>query len=145
MASVQGMDTALSIYGDARRAYKEGRAGIARRQRQRLAEQVSHARARSRYYAELYRGLPERVEDVRRSPVTNKQDLMARFDDWLTDARVTLASVEALVREPRLIVQTEPATLRIRLQLRAGAEPASVWREVLRSSRGCSSSMSSST
>jgi phenylacetate-CoA ligase len=96
-------DTALGIYRDARRAYREGRPGIGRRQRERVAEQIAHARAHSRYYAELYRHLPERVHDLTMLPVTNKQRLMERFDDWLTDERVTLAHVQAHAEDPRRV------------------------------------------
>ena len=48
---------------DAWRARREGPAAIERRQRKRLAEIVAYARTNSPYYRELYRDLPERVED----------------------------------------------------------------------------------
>ncbi|MEV0387993.1 hypothetical protein [Nonomuraea sp. NPDC050643] len=88
---------------DARRALREGPAGIARRQRARMAELVAYARARSPYYRELYRGLPEEVEDPAVLPVTGKKELMGRFDDWVTDRRVTLEGVEAFVADPELV------------------------------------------
>ncbi len=37
------------------------------------------------YYKELYQGLPDRIEDPKLLPVTDKKKLMARFDDWATD------------------------------------------------------------
>ncbi|WP_427892733.1 phenylacetate--CoA ligase family protein [Kribbella sp. GL6] len=88
---------------DARRTAKEGPAGIARRQRERLAELVAFARENSPYYRELYDGLPDRVEDPALLPVTDKPRLMARFDDWVTDRRVTRAKVEAFVADPALV------------------------------------------
>ncbi|MGV9771756.1 hypothetical protein [Streptosporangium sp. NPDC003464] len=88
---------------DARRALREGPAAIARRQRARLAEMVAHARAHSPYYRELYRDLPEQVDDPALLPVTDKKTLMARFDDWVTDRRVTLGRVEAFVADPDLV------------------------------------------
>ena len=58
---------------DARRAMREGPAAIARRQRAHLAEMVAYARAHSPYYRELYRDLPEQVDDPALLPVTNKK------------------------------------------------------------------------
>ncbi|MGZ0153442.1 phenylacetate--CoA ligase family protein [Kribbella sp. WER1] len=88
---------------DARRTAKEGPSGIARRQRDRLAELVAFARENSPYYRELYDGLPDRVEDPALLPVTDKPRLMARFDDWVTDRRVTREKVEAFVSDPALV------------------------------------------
>ncbi|MFC5148844.1 phenylacetate--CoA ligase family protein [Streptomyces aureoversilis] len=90
---------------DVRRARKEGPAAIERRQRERLAGMVSHARAASPYYRELYRGLPERVEDPALLPVTGKKALMGRFDDWVTDRGITLEKVRAFADDPDLIGQ----------------------------------------
>ncbi|MBN6039034.1 phenylacetate--CoA ligase family protein [Amycolatopsis sp. 195334CR] len=91
------------VGGDARRARKEGAAGIARRQRERLAEMVAFARAESPYYRELYRELPERVDDPALLPVTDKKTLMEHFDDWATDREITLGKVRAFVDDPALI------------------------------------------
>lgn len=88
---------------EARRAVREGPEGLARRQRAHLADLVAHARARSPYYRELYRGLPEHVEDPALLPVTDKKSLMARFDDWVTDREVTRDRVEAFVADPSLV------------------------------------------
>lgn len=88
---------------DAHRARKHGLTEISRRQRLRLTELAAHARAKSPYYHELYRGLPERVEDPTLLPVTSKKDLMARFDDWTTDREATVEKVRAFVAEPDLI------------------------------------------
>ena len=43
-----------------------------------LAEMVAQARTHSAFYRELYRYLPERVEDPALLPVTTKKELMAR-------------------------------------------------------------------
>ncbi|TQS24075.1 phenylacetate--CoA ligase family protein [Microbispora sp. KK1-11] len=88
---------------DARRAVREAPEGIARRQRARLADLVAYARANSPYYRELYRELPERVDDPALLPVTDKKKLMARFDDWVTDREVTLEKVETFVADPGLV------------------------------------------
>ncbi|WP_020663736.1 coenzyme F390 synthetase [Amycolatopsis benzoatilytica] len=88
---------------DARQAVREGPEGVARRQRARLADLVAYARANSPYYRELYRGLPEKVDDPALLPVTDKGKLMARFDDWATDREVTREKVEAFVADPGLV------------------------------------------
>jgi phenylacetate-coenzyme A ligase PaaK-like adenylate-forming protein len=66
---------------------------------------VAFARAHSPYYRELYRGLPERVEDPALLPVTDKPGLMARFDDWVTDPRVKVAEARAFIDDPDRIGQ----------------------------------------
>ncbi|MGK5545123.1 phenylacetate--CoA ligase family protein [Streptomyces sp. URMC 127] len=88
---------------DIRRARKQGTAAITQRQRNRLADMVTHARAASPYYRELYRGLPERVEDPALLPVTDKKTLMGNFDAWVTDRDVTHDKVRAFAEDPELI------------------------------------------
>ena len=94
------MTGALPLLLDARRARKEGPDALAQRQRDRLAQMVAFARDRSPYYRELYRGLPDTVDDPTVLPVTSKKELMARFDDWTTDRQVTIDNVRALVDDP---------------------------------------------
>jgi phenylacetate-CoA ligase len=65
----------------------------------RLSELVNAARAGSPFYRELYKGLPERVNDVTLLPVTNKRELMAHYNDWPTDRDVTLDKVQAFVAD----------------------------------------------
>lgn len=93
----------LRMLWDARRAIKQGPSAIAQCQRARLAEIVAFARANSPYYRELYRDLPEQVEDPTLLPVTNKKKLMARFDDWVTDRDVTLDKVRQFISNPDLV------------------------------------------
>ena len=88
---------------NARRATAQGLAVTTQRQRARFAEMVDHARANSPYYRELYRDVPQRVEDVTLLPVTDKRKLMARFDDWVTDGEVTLEKVRKFIEDPSLI------------------------------------------
>lgn len=85
---------------DTRRAKKQGPVALAQRQRARLAEMVAFARAHSPYYRELYRDLSERTDDLTLLPITRKTELMARFDDWVTDSEVTVEKVRALVDDP---------------------------------------------
>ncbi|WP_370417023.1 phenylacetate--CoA ligase family protein [Streptomyces sp. QH1-20] len=90
---------------DIRRARKQGMAAITRRQRDRLAGMVAHARTASPYYRELYHGLPERVEDPALLPVTDKKKLMGRFDDWVTDRDITLEKIRTFADDPDRIGQ----------------------------------------
>ncbi|GAA3574118.1 coenzyme F390 synthetase [Amycolatopsis ultiminotia] len=96
-------ESAVSPGRDIRRVRKQGMAVIERRQRVRLAAAVAAARAGSPYYRELYRGLPERIEDPAVLPVTDKKTLMARFDDWPTDREITYHRVRSVVDDPGLI------------------------------------------
>ena len=96
-------ESLLWLVIDSRRARKLGSAAIMQRQRERLAEMVAFARANSPYYRELYRDLPEQVDDLTLLPVTSKKKLMARFDDWATDREVTIEKVRAFVGNLDLI------------------------------------------
>lgn len=73
------------------------------RQRERLSNLIAFARARSPYYHALYRDLPVEIPDLRALPVVTKPELMARFDEWVTDSRVTRAGVEAFAGDPSLV------------------------------------------
>ena len=79
-----------------------GPAGIAARQAARLEALVQHARRASRFYAEHYRAVssgPIGLEAFYRLPPVTKPELMARFDDWVTDPSVTRAGVEQFVAD----------------------------------------------
>ena len=86
----------LSTVVDLLRARREGGDGISRRQRDRLAAIIAHARAKSPLYQRFYSGLPDQPELPDLPPVT-KQQLMASFDEWVCDPQVTLAGVRAFV------------------------------------------------
>ena len=93
-------DSVLSLIRDGRRAMKHGPAAIAQRRRSRFEEMVAFARDHSPYYRELYRNLPPEIDDSALLPVTDKKQLMARFDDWVTDPEVTLEKVRQLAEDP---------------------------------------------
>jgi phenylacetate-CoA ligase len=93
----------LPLLLDASRARKQGLDAIWQRQRTRLAEIVTYARANSPYYRELYQHLPERIEDPALLPVTSKKILMPHFDEWATDREVSIEQVSAFVDNPDLI------------------------------------------
>jgi phenylacetate-coenzyme A ligase PaaK-like adenylate-forming protein len=88
---------------DVWRAGRTDSAGIATRQRQRLTDLVTFARFRSRFYAEKYRGLPDSFSEINQLPPITKQELMQRFDDWVTDPAVTRSDVEQFVHDKSLI------------------------------------------
>lgn len=87
-----GVDVLRTVW-DTLRAEHGGEPTIARLQRERLHSLVRHARTASPYYRSLYQGLPGRVTDPRALPPVAKRDLMAHFDDWVTDPDLTLAGL----------------------------------------------------
>lgn len=96
----------LGIALDQLRAQRQGPAGLARRREARLAAIVAHARTSSPFYRHRYRDVVPprpsgRVVLAELPPVT-KQELMANFDDWVTDPAVTRAGVEAFIADPSL-------------------------------------------
>ncbi len=84
------------------RAEVAGADGITRRRHARVAALTTDAAAHSRFYADHWRGVPAGAPLAEYPPVT-KLELMARFDDWVTDPRVRRAGVESFVADPDLI------------------------------------------
>jgi len=64
-------------------------------QRERLTRLVRHARARSKFYRELYADLPPGEVELESLPVLTKDGMMAHFDDFVTDPRLKLAALSA--------------------------------------------------
>lgn len=91
----------IQIARDLWRAQHGRPAGILRRQRRRLATLVAHARARSPYYGRLYADLPVSPE-LQDLPPTSKPEMMAAFDDWLTDRTISRSALETFVGDPAL-------------------------------------------
>ena len=89
-----GMVRALIL---CRRYRKLTAAQRARVQEIRLAELVAFAREKSPYYRQLYRELPP-SPTLDQLPPTSKPTLMANWDTWLTDRRVTLSQVNAFMQ-----------------------------------------------
>jgi phenylacetate-coenzyme A ligase PaaK-like adenylate-forming protein len=82
-----------------RRAIRRKPAAIVARQRAFVQEFVQFARTHSPYYQRLYRQLPTEVQDLSQLPVVGKLDLMAHFDDWVTDRQVTKEGVEQFMAD----------------------------------------------
>ncbi|MDG4810838.1 phenylacetate--CoA ligase family protein [Micromonospora sp. WMMD1120] len=92
-------ESLMSVVWDLRRVRRGGPELVAERQRTRLADLLTRTRAGSPYYRELYRDLPDRVDDLTSLPVTTKAELMGRYDDWATDRAVSLDEVRAFVAD----------------------------------------------
>ncbi|MCT8999882.1 hypothetical protein [Chelativorans intermedius] len=71
--------------------------------KERLADIVAFARGNSPYYRDLYKNVPARVEDPSLLPVTDKKTLMANFDSWVTDRKVTIERVRKFIEDPSLV------------------------------------------
>lgn len=67
---------------------------IAARQQTRLEDLVRYTKTHSPFYRKVYR------DKGYLQPIT-KHDLMAHFDDWVTDPEVSISSVEDFLREER--------------------------------------------
>src|SRR5512135_3722831 len=99
----QGAESAWTfsrLAWDTWRVMRGGSAAIAARQQARLANLVAFARVCSPYYRRLYHDLPAHVTSVQQLPPVTKSELMAHFDEWVTDPAVTRTGVEAFVAEP---------------------------------------------
>lgn len=95
--------TAFGVAWDAWRTARGGAGAVTARQASRLQALVAHARTHSKYYAEHYRGVPDgpvSLADLPSLPAVYKPELMARFDDWVTDPRLTRTGVAAFVADP---------------------------------------------
>jgi len=94
-----------SFATDASWAQAAGRVAIERLQADRLSRLLGWASRHSRYYAGLWGRLPRREPRLADFPPVHKADLMAHFDDWVTDPAVTLKGVERFVADKARIGQ----------------------------------------
>jgi len=98
--------TFSKIAWDAWIAKRAGLPYILERQQVRLKELVAFVREHSRYYAEKYRHLPANIEGIHQLPVVTKRELMARFEEWVTDPAIKRVDVEAFVADKSRIGHT---------------------------------------
>ncbi len=82
---------------------KQGMTAIKQRQHIRFIEMLDFARSHSSYYHQFYHRLPIQVDEPQQLPITSKRDLMAQFDDWVTDHNVTLEQVRSFTNDPEQI------------------------------------------
>lgn len=91
----------MSLLGTMLKTYGKDRAlreTLERLQQKRLRALVRYAREHSTFYGELYKGLGDGWTLSDLPPVT-KPELMARFDEVLTDRSVSMARVQAFTQD----------------------------------------------
>lgn len=76
-----------------------GRSAIDAARQSRTARLIAFAREHSPVYARAWRALPQRALALAELPVATKRELMANFDDWVTDPRVDRRGVEAFLAD----------------------------------------------
>ena len=76
-----------------------GANAVRARAAERTADLLQFARARSPFYRDAWRSLPSRIPALSALPVVTKRELMARFDDWVTDRGVDRRGVEAFLAD----------------------------------------------
>lgn len=70
----------------------------ARIRKERFDKIVSHAKQNSPYYKDLYKNIGDKVE-LSYLPPTNKKELMAHFDDWITDRSFKLSDIYEFMKD----------------------------------------------
>ncbi|MBE7194086.1 MAG: hypothetical protein INR66_16585 [Gordonia polyisoprenivorans] len=86
---------------DVRRATRDDPLEVQRRARRRLTDVVRHAKANSPVFADLYASLPPTAE-IAEFPTTDKSMLMAAFDEWSCDRRITGEAAERFSSSERV-------------------------------------------
>jgi len=100
---IPGPPGLLETIREVRRAGRASPSLIAARQQARLQGIVAFARDHSRFYSRRYHGVPTGTPNLHSLPPVSKPELMASFDDWVTDPEVTRSDVDDFVAEPALI------------------------------------------
>ena len=98
-------DRLWTLLRDTRRVRAGGQRAVAARQRTRLADIAGFARADSPLYRDLLHGAPGQITNATQLPVTNKQLLMSRFDEWATDRDITIDGASELSMTLRGLVR----------------------------------------
>ena len=80
-------------------------AAIEARQRTRLTKLLEAAVRGSPLYRRRLRGQAPGTVPLRALPVVSKNELMAQFDDWVTDPKIKLAQLQDFTADSRLIAQ----------------------------------------
>jgi phenylacetate-coenzyme A ligase PaaK-like adenylate-forming protein len=91
------------IAWDTWRATKGGIKAVEARQQRRLKELVEFVRTHSDFYEDKYNHVPDRINDVQQLPPVMKPELLKYFDGWMTDHKITRASVEAFISDKSLV------------------------------------------
>ncbi len=77
-----------------------GLAAIDAARSSRCSQMIDFARTHSHFYRNAWHNLPQRVLTLADLPVVTKRELMASFDDWVTDPDVDRAGVAAFLADP---------------------------------------------
>ncbi len=88
---------------DARLALREGERGIARRAVERQLAMVAWARSGSPFYRRHYHGLLADITSLQDVPPVTKPELMAEFDDWVTDGAVLREDLRTWLADPETV------------------------------------------
>ena len=91
--------TAISRTSEVWWTRQAGSSAIRARAAERAAELIEFARTHSRFYREAWSSLPPRDLALDMLPVVTKGELMAGFDEWVTDRSVDRRSVEAFLAD----------------------------------------------
>ncbi len=75
-------------------------ARVERLQKKRLQKLVRYAVANSPFYREKYRGIDLKRFDLRDLPTTNKAEIVANFENVVTDPQIKQADVERFIADP---------------------------------------------
>ncbi len=78
-------------------------AALAARRQSRLARLLEASVRGSRLYRERLQGMAPGATPLSALPVVSRAELMARFDDWVTDPKLKLAELGAFTADPRRI------------------------------------------
>ena len=80
-----------------RKAKKLNQQGIKALQAERIEALIRHAKTNSKFYREKYSNLPENP-NIDLLPAVCKKELMARFDEWITDPSVKLEDLNEYIK-----------------------------------------------
>lgn len=93
----------LTTAWDVWRAKRGGNPLLMARQQQRLQAMIAFARSHSPFYQQRYQHLPEHIGQLSDLPPVTKRDLMAHFDEWVTDKQVKHHEVSAFIADQALM------------------------------------------
>lgn len=99
MSDTKRTDGILSLLWSNFWVKQNGKNAIDKIQSKRLSEMISYARTYSPFYKNLYSHLPEFIVEISNLQVTRKKDLMADFDQWITNRDIKLQEVQAFVND----------------------------------------------
>ena len=89
-----------AVAADVAAASLAGEDGLAARRKHRLGALLTAAARDSPLYRRMLRGRDVSTLGLEQLPIVHKAELMARFDDWVTDPALRLGAVRAFVADP---------------------------------------------